>query len=145
VLAEHRDGHVDVGERRHGLAVVAHVDPVVVARAGKQQRRDELRGRGGVHDDPPAPDAPRATHGERQRAATGVVDRHAEAAQGPEHLADRARAHVRVAVEADRPGREPRDRRDEPHHGAREPAVDRHVGGEGAGGDQPVLTRGVDR
>ena len=50
VLAQHRDGHVDVGERGHRLAVVAYVDPVVVARPGQQQRRDELRGGRRVDD-----------------------------------------------------------------------------------------------
>ena len=50
VLAQHRHGHVDVGERGHRLAVVADVDALVVARAGQQQRRDELRGRRRVDD-----------------------------------------------------------------------------------------------
>ena len=49
--AEHRDRHLDVGERGHRLAVVADVDAGVVARAGQQQRRDELRRRAGVDHD----------------------------------------------------------------------------------------------
>ena len=94
VLAQHRDRHLDVGERRHRLAVVAHVDALVVARArraaaprrtGDDARRVDRRPcRRGT--------APGAVHGERQRAAAAVVDPDAERAQRVEHLADRARS-----------------------------------------------------
>ena len=75
VRAQHRDGHLDVGERGHRLAVVADVDAVLVAGAGQQQRRDELRGRRRVDHDRAAAHRAGAADGERQRAPAAVVDR----------------------------------------------------------------------
>ena len=48
-VAQRLDRHEDVGLARHRLAVVVHGDAVVVARAGEQERRDELRRGRGVH------------------------------------------------------------------------------------------------
>ena len=63
-------------------------------------------------------------HGERQRAASAVVDVDAEPAQGVEDPGHRPGAGVRVAVEGDRSLREGGHRRDEAHHRAGQAAVD---------------------
>ena len=142
--AQQRDRHLDVRHRRHGLAVVEDVDALVVPGAREEERRDELRGRRRVDHDLSARHGAATAHGERQRAPAVVVDRHAEAAQRGEHLADRAGAHVRVAVEGDRPARQGRDRRHEPQHRPGQPAVDRGVAVERARRHRPVVAGGVD-
>ena len=80
VLAEHLHRHLDVGERRHRLADVAHVDAVVVAGAREQQRRDELRRGAGVDGDGASGHGARAVHGEGECAPAAVVDPDAERA-----------------------------------------------------------------
>ena len=50
-------------------------------------------------------------------------------------------AHVGVAVEVDPPGREPGHRRQEPHHGAGQPAVDRGRAAQRAPGSPPSRHR----
>ncbi len=50
-VAQRLDGHLDVGQARHGLAVVVHRDALVEAGAGEQQAGDELRGRRRVEGD----------------------------------------------------------------------------------------------
>ena len=127
------------GSEGTGLPTWRTSTPCVVAGAGEQQRGDELR-RGAdasIVTVPPGHGA-RAVHGERQGAAAAVVDAHAERAEGGEHRADRAQAHVRVAVEAHRAAGEAGDRRHEPHHGAGEAAVDLGVAVPAAGRDGPV-------
>ena len=103
---------------------MADADALVVRRAGEQQRRDELAGGGGVDHHRPTADPAAALDRERQRAATVVVDRGTESAQGVEDTRHRSGAGVRVTVEGDRPGGERRHRGHEPHHRAGQPAVD---------------------
>ena len=123
--AQHRDRHLDVGERGHRLADVADVDAGVVAGAGEQQRRDELRRRAGVDHHRaaghrPACRAPR-TAGRRGRRRR----RRPRARRSAVSISPTGRMpHVRVAVEGDAPVRETGHRRHEPHHGAGQAAVD---------------------
>ena len=126
-----------------GLPSCSRSTPLSYLRAGQQQRRDELRGRRGVDDDLAAGHRARSADHERQGAATLVVDRDAEATQRGQHLADRAGAHVRVAVEGHRPARQGGDRRHEPQHGPGQPAVDVGVAVEHAWRHGPVVTGGV--
>ena len=100
-VAQHRDGHLDVRQRRHRLAVVVHGDALVVARAGQQQPGHELGGRRRVDHHLAAGQRAGAVQGERQPVA---VDVGAERAQRVQHGAHRPLAGPRVAVEA-RPGR----------------------------------------
>ena len=72
VLAQHRHRHLDVGERRDRLAVVAYVDAVLVAGPGQQQRGDELRRRRGVDDHRAARGPSPSRDPERQRPAAVV-------------------------------------------------------------------------
>ncbi|GMA88542.1 hypothetical protein GCM10025868_37920 [Angustibacter aerolatus] len=67
-----------------------------------------------------------------------VVDVDPQAAQRTQQRADRPAAHALVAVEEHRAVGEGRGRRQEAHHGARQPGVDRDVTGERAGDDQPL-------
>ena len=131
-LAEHRDRHVDVRQRRHRLAVVVHGDALVVARAGEQQAGHELGRRRRVDHHVAARDPAGAVQGERQAVA---VDAGAERAQGVEHGGQGAFAGAGVAVEGDRAVGERRGGWHEPHDGAREPAVD------GAAAAQAVVQR----
>ena len=138
VLPQHLHGHLDVGERRHGLADVAYVDAVLVAGTREQQRRDELRRRARVDGDGAARDGSAARHGEGQGTAAAVVDRDAERGECGEHLPDGTQPHVGVAVEADRAAGESRDRRHEPHDRPGEAAVDVGVAVPRTRGDRPV-------
>ena len=89
-LAQHRDRHPDVGQRRHRLAVVADVDALVEAGAGQQQRRDELGGRAGVDLDRAAGHRAVPVDGERQRVAL-VVD-----AERPQRVSTSATGRSRM-------------------------------------------------
>ena len=142
-LAEHGDGHLDVRERRHRLAVVVHGDALVVARAGQQQPGHELGRRRRVDHDVAAGQAAGAVQGERKGVA---VDPGAERAQGVEHGGHRAFAGALVAVERDGPVGEGGGGRDEPHDGAREPAVDGAAAAQAVvGADRDALAVGLDR
>ena len=145
-LAQHRDRHVDVGQRGHRLAVVADVDALVVPGAGEQQRRDELAGRRGVDDDLAAarPRRCRATvNGSVPRPSSSTVD--AEGAQGVEDRGHRPGARVRVAVEA-----RPRPSASAATGGTKRITVPASPQSTVAGpaqrarGDRPVVARGVD-
>ena len=72
---------------------------------------------------PPA-HVPGAGDGERQRAASAVVDVDAQAAQRVEDPGHRPGARVRVTVEGDRAVGQRGDRWHEAHHRAGEAAVD---------------------
>ena len=102
VLAQARQGHLDVGEGGHRRSLVLHGHALVVRRAGEQQRGDELARRRRVDDHPAAAHAAGARDGERQRAAPSVVDAHPQSAQRIEDPGHRSGARVRVAVEGDR-------------------------------------------
>ena len=123
-VAQRLDGHLDVRQARHRLAVVVHRDALVEAGAGEQQPGDELRGRRRVEGDGPAAHRPAAADGERQAAAAVVVDLDPEGAQRPEHRCHGAQPGVRVAVEAHRSVGQAGHRRDEAHDVAGQPAVD---------------------
>ena len=98
VLAQHRDGHVDVGERR-----------APACRRGGRRRRASYRAPASSSaemncddadrvDDDGAAAAPSPTPCTVNGRASPAID-DAEVAQRAEDLADRALAHVRVAVE----------------------------------------------
>ena len=92
--------------------------------AGEQQRGDELRRRRCVEVDRAALDRAVAAHDERQRAPAAVVDVHAQRPQRLHERPHRALAGARVAVEGDVAVGQGGDRRDEPHDGAGQSAVD---------------------
>ncbi len=74
-VAELVDGHLDVRQRGHRLAVVADVDALVVAGRREQQRRDELAGRRGVDGRPRrrAPSrAPTTVNGRVPRSSSSI-------------------------------------------------------------------------
>lgn len=87
----------------------------------QQESRDELRRPRRVDDDLATRYATGAVDGERQPIA---VYGHAEASQCVEDGGLRPYAGVRVAVEPHRAGGERRHRREEPHDGARQTAID---------------------
>ena len=141
-LTEHRDRHLDVRTRRHGLAVVQEVEPLVETRPGEQEGRHELARPGRVEDDAPAPHVTGAVDGEREGVA---LDRDPERPQGGEHLADGSRPHVGVTVERHGSVGESGHRRHEPGDGAGEPAVDPAAADQAPGIDAPVVSVGVER
>ena len=98
------DGHLDVGQGGHRLALVDHVHTLGVppARPAAAPRRTGWRPR---RRSPPATGVPsRAAHGERQRRR-GPRPRsaHPRPRSAPEHLGHRSGAGVRVTVEGDAP------------------------------------------
>ncbi len=120
------------------LAGVAQREAAGESGGREQQARDELA-RGGRIDRELAPlDGARAVHRERHRAAAVVADVDAEAAQGLDRRPHRSPAGLRVAVDADRPEGERRDRREEAHDRAGQAAVDRDPAEQLAGSDRQV-------
>ena len=69
--AQAGDGHLDVRQGRHRLAVVAYVDALVEARRGEEQRGDELARRRRVDHHRAAAHAARARDDERQPVDVG--------------------------------------------------------------------------
>ena len=138
------DGHVDVGLRRHGLAVVEQVEArrrtgprpgAAPRRTGSSRRR---RPRPGRRARGPSPCTVNGSAGPRRSRTPSV-------AQRVEHLADRPGAHVGVAVERDRP------RRPAPATGGTKrvtvparPQSTVAAAREGAGRDRPVVAGRVD-
>ena len=130
------DGHLDVRQARQAFAGVPQREAAGEARGREQQARDELARGGGVDRQLAALDRARAVHGERHRAAAVVADVDPEAAQGVDRRAHRSSAGLRVAVDADRPEGERRDRGKEAHDRAGQAAVDRDPAEQLAGGDR---------
>ena len=145
--AQHRDRHLDVRQRtarrrRRG----APRRPRRSAAPASSSAQTNWRGRRGVDADRAAAHRAAAVHGERQRAAAVVVDLDARAraapsidaaASGARARAGRRRTHVAVG--------ECGDRRQEPHDGAGQPAVDAAARAAGRGVDHPVRSGRVDR
>ena len=119
--AERRDGHPDVRLGGDGGTVVHHPHPAFVGRAGQQEGGQELRRGGGVDPHRPATQRTAAAHGERQRVP---VDVRSEVSQCREHGGHRTPAGGLVAVEVDPSVGRDRERGQEPHDGAGQPAVD---------------------
>ncbi len=140
-VAQRLHGHGDVGFARHRLAVVVDGDALVVAGAGQQQGRDELRRGGGVERDRAAADRAGPVDDDREGAAATVVQRDPEGAQGVEDRAHRPHPRLRVAVELDPAVGERGDRRQEPHDRAGQPDVDADAAATASAGAGPPSPR----
>ena len=146
VLAQHRDGHVDVGQRGHRLAVVPDVDPVrrsarrpAAARRRTARTRTRRSRRVPPRTEPVPSDLER--QGARPSSTTSMPRLRRAASTSPI-------GRVRMCgspSKATGAGREPGDRRHEPHHGAGQSAVDVRRRGRTVQGS-PVQSgrRGVD-
>ena len=124
-VAEHPDGHLDVRQRRAPAArSAAPRRPPVNRGAASSSPETSCEDPEASSVTGPPGTAARAVHGERQRAAAAVVDRHAERAQRGQQRADRPLPRPRVAVERDRRRGERRHRGQEPHDRSRVADVD---------------------
>ena len=140
--AQHRDGHVDVRQRRaRGWPSWRTSTPSVEARAPASSSAETnwLERRASI-DDLAAAHVPGAVHRERQARSPSIAD--AERAQRVEHRRRSAGVRMlRVAVEGDGAVGQGGDRRHEAHDGAGQAAVDRDAAGAAGRGHEPVVRR----